>query len=571
MICSLAYNVERYIEECAASVMNQTFTDFEWVILDNGSTDQTGNILRTLAESDHRITIFTSEKNSYNNGLPINPDFMNYVSNPKAEYWCSLDTDDFLHHDFLQELYTAAKRNDADIAVGGTEMFMEGNRMIKGERCPPDILINEIKEFGEILPEIYGSFRAIWGKLFKASVIREQREFRLANPLTLNHAGDTLFCLDCLRFTNSVVAVNKVLHYYRLRDNSYYHSQVDPNRHMDYLTIYLETIKLLEAWSKKSESNLSFISQVLYSSMNDCMKVAALNQEASIESRLTMVEGIISNPHVMGIIESNNLYGNLINDANDVYKTIVEKLSSDELLLVTDSYYYRLYRSLDLLNQSSLNRQEAFLLFISALCDSKNINKFGLFILPKFLKVVNKNGLAVFFDNNKSLNKFLVKNPDVFRFILHLESESLNEVCKQNKGNKEYDSLNKQLPLERNPVDHNIVQTAKQLIESHISSGNNKSATELINEILNHYPLDQETLMNKLYLLAINGERLKSVEVANALETFYQEDENVLLMVGQAYIFAGLNNKARAVYQRALEICNDPQKQKELKKELEAI
>ena len=54
-IFTYAFNVETYIRECAESILRQTFTDFEWVVLDNGCTDQTGKILEEYASEDKRI------------------------------------------------------------------------------------------------------------------------------------------------------------------------------------------------------------------------------------------------------------------------------------------------------------------------------------------------------------------------------------------------------------------------------------------------------------------------------------------------------------------------------------
>ena len=57
------YNGERFIDEAIASILNQTFTDFELIISDNASTDRTGEIAEAYAKRDHRIRYHRSEKN----------------------------------------------------------------------------------------------------------------------------------------------------------------------------------------------------------------------------------------------------------------------------------------------------------------------------------------------------------------------------------------------------------------------------------------------------------------------------------------------------------------------------
>ena len=66
------------------------------------------------------LRLFRNEKNSFVHHAPITPDFVEYGENLTSEYWCVVDSDDYLHADFLKELYNIAKKYDADIALGGT-------------------------------------------------------------------------------------------------------------------------------------------------------------------------------------------------------------------------------------------------------------------------------------------------------------------------------------------------------------------------------------------------------------------------------------------------------------------
>lgn len=61
-IVTMVYNSKSYIDECIKSVLNQSFKDFEWVILDNGCTDGTSEILRKYAKVDTRIKLYINEK-----------------------------------------------------------------------------------------------------------------------------------------------------------------------------------------------------------------------------------------------------------------------------------------------------------------------------------------------------------------------------------------------------------------------------------------------------------------------------------------------------------------------------
>lgn len=328
-IITWAYNAEKYIEECVESVLNQSFTDFEWVIIDNASTDKTGDIIKKYSERDYRIKIFTNKQNSflrhsYEERDAINPKCTEYINNLKSEYVCQLDNDDFLHHDFLKALYCQAKRYNADLAIGGTEMFDDKNPNRRGRRTPPDFQTNNIFKVGDIFPQIYGSIRTIWGRLIKTPIYINGRKYVKENNINLLNANDTMLSLIHLKLSKSLVSVHKVLHYYRIREDSQYHSQVDKNRYLDYLKIYNESKKLLKSWNKLNDTNMRFIEQVLYYSMKDCMDIAAMTRNVKIEDRIKAITIILSDQDIRKILNENGLLINMFNDAIHALNTIAE-------------------------------------------------------------------------------------------------------------------------------------------------------------------------------------------------------------------------------------------------------
>lgn len=314
-IVTWAYNAEKYIEQCAESVLNQSFKDFEWIILDNGCTDKTSDILQKYLRRDKRIRLFKNKKNSIIYNEPHTPAYNGYINNLKSQYMCHLDSDDYLHPDFLKELYSVARKHNADIAVGGTEMFHDENPEIRGNRCPPDFYVDDITKIGDIFPQIYGSFRPIWGKLINTSISLKSRRYFVDNNVKMLNGADTMTCLYHLKFSRSVVSINKVLHYYRIRNSSHYHSQINKNRYLDYLKIYDESERLLKKWDKINETNLNFIANALFYSMKDCINIAANAINTSIEDRIEVITVILSDENVRRIINKGGLLINLLDEA----------------------------------------------------------------------------------------------------------------------------------------------------------------------------------------------------------------------------------------------------------------
>ena len=107
------YKVENYISRCIESVLSQTFTDFELILVDDGSPDNSGKICDEYAKKDSRIKVIHKVNEGVsvarNTGLDI----------AKGEYIYFLDSDDFISSDCFELLYKNLKENDADISIGG--------------------------------------------------------------------------------------------------------------------------------------------------------------------------------------------------------------------------------------------------------------------------------------------------------------------------------------------------------------------------------------------------------------------------------------------------------------------
>ena len=109
------YNVEKYLRECLDSILNQTFKDFELILIDDGSKDKSGEICDEYAKVHSNITV-VHQKNqgqaaARNNGVKIS----------EADWIMFVDSDDVIHPDLLQFLYKAAKESNSGMAV--TERF----------------------------------------------------------------------------------------------------------------------------------------------------------------------------------------------------------------------------------------------------------------------------------------------------------------------------------------------------------------------------------------------------------------------------------------------------------------
>src|SRR5690554_7662212 len=107
------YRVEKYIAKCLLSIQQQTFKDFECIVVDDGSPDDSAEIGKKAVEGDERF-IFVSKPNG---GLASARNFG--LDHAKGEYIAFVDSDDWVEPDFLELPYDAILREDADVCMLG--------------------------------------------------------------------------------------------------------------------------------------------------------------------------------------------------------------------------------------------------------------------------------------------------------------------------------------------------------------------------------------------------------------------------------------------------------------------
>ncbi len=200
------YNVEKYLKDCLDSVIAQTYSNWEAICVDNGSTDKSLEILKEYARNDNRIKIFTSEKGvskARNCGL----------DNAKG-YWITfVDSDDVLHKDYIKNLYKAVTKNNVEFAWCKNKTFKDD------EWFTPDISNTATSVEGNLLDLLVNNSRilynAVWGKLFSVKSINKMRF-----PENVAIAEDKIFSLLYCINNSKGVYISQELYGYRIRENS---------------------------------------------------------------------------------------------------------------------------------------------------------------------------------------------------------------------------------------------------------------------------------------------------------------------------------------------------------------
>lgn len=222
-----AYNAGPYLADCLDSIAGQTFTDWELLIADDGSSDDTGSIADRNAADDGRIKVLHLQKQGVsqarNSCLEI----------ARGRYIAFVDADDVLEPDYLKELYTRAEQNGADITQCSF-VHVDGKGNVTAD---PDANDAVRKDRNEILHAHFsgqqGDIRvSVWAKLFRREIfggIRFDKDLRVYE--------DAYYVYQCCREARTVCCFKSPLYRYIQRNTSVTHSSL-PEIWPDYFTMY---------------------------------------------------------------------------------------------------------------------------------------------------------------------------------------------------------------------------------------------------------------------------------------------------------------------------------------------
>lgn len=208
------YNVETYLPTCIESILDQTYKDFEILLIDDGSTDNSGKICDEYAKRDNRcIAIHQQNKGVYNarnTGL----------SNATGEYISFVDSDDYIHPQMLEILYEALQKGDYDFSmITYKKVFNKSEIIDISETCINTISLNRDTLISGLYNKTHiseSNFQAVWNKLYKKALLKDML-FKLTG------SEDTEFNNRIYLKAQSAIFINLPLYYWLQRSNSISH------------------------------------------------------------------------------------------------------------------------------------------------------------------------------------------------------------------------------------------------------------------------------------------------------------------------------------------------------------
>ena len=161
------YNVERYIHRCIDSILQQTFRDFELVLIDDGSPDQCGAICDDYASIDSRVHVIHKENGGLSAARNSGIDWA--FSKSDSEWLTFVDSDDWIHKFFLESLLSAVRKDNTCIAIGNA-LWTKGESFSENAIRPS--VVWRTAEYYQLHTV---NSTVAWGKLYNKKCFRNIR------------------------------------------------------------------------------------------------------------------------------------------------------------------------------------------------------------------------------------------------------------------------------------------------------------------------------------------------------------------------------------------------------------
>ena len=201
------FNVEKYLKSCIESILNQTHNNLELILVDDGSTDNSGNICDEYKIKDKRIIVIHKE----NGGVSLARNSALEIA--KGEYITFVDADDSIKSTYIEDLLEMCKENKCEMAISGfankqNDNITENKNQIEKRMTSEETLARMLNE--------KNFYATVWGKIFKRQIIdkiRFNEEYKIGEDLD--------FVVNVLS-QNVMVYINTSLidYYYNIREDS---------------------------------------------------------------------------------------------------------------------------------------------------------------------------------------------------------------------------------------------------------------------------------------------------------------------------------------------------------------
>lgn len=283
------YNVEKYLDKCITSIVQQSYKNLEIILWDDGSTDGSGKLCDEWARRDSRIRCIHKSNGGVSNARN------GLISNASGKYICFVDSDDYIESDYIEILYKNIISNDADMSGCCMDTFGSGERKVFSKEsynfvCEPEFFL-------KLLYEDVVTLIGPVCKLMKSRVVKN-----IVYPQGVVHE-DGYTCRKIVMNCNTICWTSKVLYHYRNNHlgitNSIAHNKIDDDlqwiqndvefyseNNYDTLKVYAQKAFcyfLLKWWSKMNKDQKKKFREIYFEYMLCILRSDSIKMKVKIK------------------------------------------------------------------------------------------------------------------------------------------------------------------------------------------------------------------------------------------------------------------------------------------------
>lgn len=232
-----AYNVASFLPKCLDTVLGQTYTDLQVVVMDDGSNDKTIEVAKTYAANDTRLEVYHQN----NQGVAATRNLL--LDCVKGDWVLFVDADDWIELDMVEYLLSLAQSHNAD--------FVMCDRVINDtEPSRKDPNVFELDQEHAIVDFLHHDYfiGSLCNKIIKTCCLQNER-FRTG----ISYGEDALFCWGILQKTQKVVVSSKQLYHYRMNDESISHQSFGEKKLTGHQTWTIISEDVKKRWPQYTE------------------------------------------------------------------------------------------------------------------------------------------------------------------------------------------------------------------------------------------------------------------------------------------------------------------------------
>ena len=298
------YNAEKYLERCLESIITQTYANIEIILINDGSTDNSINIIKEYAIKDSRIIIIDKE----NEGVSVARNIG--ILKARGKYICFVDADDYIEKSMIEKMKCCIDKENVDLVRINYYNIMTNGKKIKGNI---EKYANRIFKKDEIKSELIEGIISGEFPAFVYLLMIKRGKINAMFPKDISYMEDTIFCIDLFLNCNSIYFLDETLYYYNLNEGSATQNPKNLEKNINAIILVRDSIiKIMEKYNIKNPNIIYILKNTLCRRTIDFIYLMYWNKQNFLS--------IINNDNILNIIKEGD------SKSLPIYNRIAQKL-----------------------------------------------------------------------------------------------------------------------------------------------------------------------------------------------------------------------------------------------------